>query len=71
MKWISSQQKPNGDERKILLWIEWPECGWPSPPEPVIGWWKHGPQTFSFDQYEFANHLVQFWAEIPEPKSEN
>lgn len=71
MNWIPAQQKPNGFERKILLWIEWPECGWPSPPEPVIGWWRHGPQTFSFGQYEFANHLVQFWAEIPEPKSEN
>jgi hypothetical protein len=71
MKWISSQQKPNGDERKMLLWIEWPECGWPSPPEAAIGWWKHGPECFAFQEFENANHLVKFWSEIPEPKIEN
>jgi hypothetical protein len=67
MNWKPITQLPTDSERKMLLWIEWPECGWPLPPELVIGWWKHGPQTFSFDMYEFANHLVKFWAEIEEP----
>jgi hypothetical protein len=67
MNWIPSTTKPEGFERKVLLWIVWTECDWPSPPEPVIGWWKHGPQTFVFDEYELANHLVTHWAEIPEP----
>jgi hypothetical protein len=67
MNWTPSNIKPEGCERKVLLWIVWPECGWPSPPEPVIGWWKHGPETFAFDNFENANHLVTHWAEITEP----
>ena len=65
--WTSAQTKPEGCERKILCWVVWPECGWPSPPEPIIGWWKHGPGCFAVDSVEHANHLVTHWAEIPEP----
>jgi hypothetical protein len=67
MNWISAATKPIGCERKMLLWIVWPECGWPSPPEPIIGWWKHGPECFSVQKIENANHLVTHWMEIKEP----
>lgn len=67
INWQPSSLLPSGWERKVLLWIVWPEMGWPSPPEPKIGWWKHGPQTFAFEEFENANHLVKFWAEINEP----
>ena len=67
MNWIPSTTKPEGCERKVLLWIAWPECGWPCPPEPVVGWWKHGPACFAFGKYENANHLVTHWQEIVEP----
>lgn len=67
MNWIEATTKPTGDERKMLLWIEWPDTFWPEPPELVIGWWKHGPQTFAFREYENANHLVTHWCEITKP----
>ncbi len=67
MNWNPSTKLPTDSERKMLLWIEWPACDWPSPPEPVTGWWKHGPSCFAFREFENANHLVKFWAEIPEP----
>ena len=68
MNWTPSNIKPEGFERKVLLWIVWPECGRPSTPEAVVGWWRHGPETFSFERIENANHLVTHWAEITEPK---
>ena len=67
--WTSAQTKPEGWERKILCWVVWPECGRPSSPEPIIGWWKHGPGCFAVDSVEHANHLVTHWAEIPEPNN--
>ncbi len=51
----------------MLLWIVWPQEGRYSQPEPVIGWWKHGPACFAFDDIENANHLVGHWAEIDCP----
>jgi hypothetical protein len=67
--WTSAKTKPEGCERKILCWVVWPKCGRPSPPEPIIGWWKHGPGCFALESVEHANHLVTHWAEIPEPNT--
>lgn len=67
MNWIPTTTTPEGAERKMLLWVVWPECGWPAQPEPIIGWWKHGPQCFAFGQFENANHLVTHYTEITEP----
>lgn len=36
-------------------------------PEPKIGWWKHGPGCFAFDEFENAGHLVTYWMEIEDP----
>ena len=68
--WTPATTKPGGCERKVLCWVVWPECGWPSPPEPIIGWWKHGPECFAVESVEHANHLVTHWAEIPEPNDQ-
>jgi len=67
MNWKTVDLKPEGWERKVLLWVVWPECGWPQFPEPKIGWWKHGPGCFAFDEYENANHLVTHWEDIHDP----
>ena len=65
--WTPATIKPIGEERKVLCWVGWPECGWPHYAEPIIGWWKSGPKCFAVDSIEDANHLVTHWAEIPEP----
>lgn len=68
--WIPATEKPGGWERKVLLWVE--TTGWCNIPvsKPVIGWWKHGPACFAFDEYENANHIVKYWREIPEPEDD-
>jgi hypothetical protein len=68
--WTNAVTKPTGWERQVLVWVVWPECDWISPPEPVIGWWKHGPGCFSVRKIENANHLVTHWMEIPEPSKD-
>lgn len=67
IQWTPSNIKPDGFERKILCWVVWPESGWPNPPEAIVGWWKHGPQCFSVESVESANHLVTHWTEINKP----
>lgn len=68
LNWISKDIKPEGCERKMLLWIEYPEnCRWYNRPEAKIGWWKHGPGCFAFGEFENADHLVTHYAEITEP----
>ena len=68
--WIPATTKPTGWERKVLVWVVWPQCGWPQWPEPKIAWWKHGPGCFSVDNVENANHLVTHWMDISEPNAE-
>ena len=68
--WSPVSKKPNGTERKILLWIVWPESSWPTWPEPKIGWWKCGPECFCVDDIENADHLVTHWMDIKEPNAE-
>lgn len=65
--WIDAATKPTGWERKVLVWVVWPQCGWPQWPEPLIGWWKHGPGCFAVGNVENANHLVTHWMDISEP----
>lgn len=65
--WIPATTKPTGWERKVLVWVVWPQCGWPQWPEPMIGWWKHGPGCFAVGNVENANHLVTHWMDISEP----
>lgn len=66
--WTPTKDKlPTGVEREMLLWVVWPEMSWPAPPEPIVGWWKHGPRCFCFEGIENGNHLVTHWAEITEP----
>jgi hypothetical protein len=67
MEWISADIKPEGCEREVLVWVEWPECGRPTLPEFRKAWWKHGPCCFAFDKYENANHLVKFWMDVVDP----
>lgn len=67
--WIDAATKPTGWERKVLVWVVWPEYGWSSPPEPLIGCWKHGPGCFSIGHIENANHLVTHWMDIPKPNA--
>jgi hypothetical protein len=69
INWRPATERPTGFERRVLLWVVWPEDEilWPVPPEAIIGWWKHGPQCFGFDNVEHADHLVTHWCEIPEP----
>ena len=69
INWRPATERPAGFERRVLLWVVWPEDEilWPVPPEAIIGWWKHGPQCFGFDNVEHADHLVTHWCEIPEP----
>lgn len=69
--WIDAATKPTGCERKVLVWVVWPQCGWPQWPEPKIAWWKHSPGCFSVDDVENANHLVTHWMDIHEPNSTN
>lgn len=67
-QWIPASTKPEGCERRVLLWIVWPQMsGWCDSPEPLIGWWKHGPQCFALGDIENADHLVRYWMEIPDP----
>lgn len=67
-QWIPASTKPEGCERRVLLWIVWPQMrGWCDSPEPLIGWWKHGPQCFALGDIENADHLVRYWMEIPNP----
>jgi hypothetical protein len=69
MDWKPISDKPTGFERRVLLWLVWPEDEilWPAPPEAVIGWWKHGPACFTSADIENADHLVTHWCEITEP----
>ena len=67
-RWITANTKPEGCERRVLLWIVWPQMrGWCDSPEPLIGWWKHGPKCFALGDIENADHLVRYWMEIPDP----
>jgi hypothetical protein len=45
----------------------WQGFGWIDQPEAKIGWWKHGPGCFAFDEFENADHLVTHWMEIADP----
>lgn len=62
--WTPVSTKPEGYERPILVWVVWPQRGWP---EAKVGWWKHGPGCFAFDEFENADHLVTHWMEISDP----
>jgi hypothetical protein len=64
--WINSATKPTGSERKVLVWVIWPNHG-RDQPEPLIGWWRHGPGCFSVENVENANHLVTHWMDISAP----
>lgn len=67
-RWISANTKPEGFERRVLLWIVWPQVlGWCDSPEPLVGWWKHGPKCFALGDIENADHLVRYWMELPDP----
>jgi len=65
--WIPVSTKPEGYERRVLLWLVYTDCGWRDQPEPKIGWWKHGPGCFAFYEFENADHLVTHWMEITDP----
>jgi hypothetical protein len=65
--WIPASTKPEGYERRVLLWVVWQDFGWRDQPEAKIGWWKHGPGCFAFDEFENADHLVTHWMEITDP----
>ncbi len=65
--WIPASTKPEGYERRLLLWVVWQGFGWRDQPEAKIGWWKHGPRCFAFDEFENADHLVTHWMEITDP----
>jgi hypothetical protein len=67
--WIDAKTKPTGGERTVLVWVVWPQCGWPQWPEPLIGWWKPGPGCFAVGNVENANHLVTHWMDISEPNT--
>lgn len=62
--WIPAGHRPNGHERRVLCWVVWPGPGFP---EPIVGWWKHGPGCFAVEGVENADHLVTHWKEIGEP----
>lgn len=68
--WIPAEIKPNGPERRVLCWVVWPEQVWRDRPEPIVGWWKHGPACFSIQNIENANHLVTHWRDIPNPSQD-
>ena len=65
--WIPASTKPEGYERRVLLWVVWQGFGWRDQPEAIIGWWRHGPGCFAFDEFENADHLVTHWMEIADP----
>jgi hypothetical protein len=65
--WIPASTKPEGYERRVLLWTVYTDFGWRDQPEAKIGWWKHGPGCFAFDGIENADHLVTHWMEIADP----
>ena len=65
--WIPASTKPEGYERRVLLWVVWQGFGWRDQPEAKIGWWKHGPGCFAFNEFENADHLVTHWMEIADP----
>jgi hypothetical protein len=65
--WIPASTKPEGYERRVLLWVVWQGFGWIDQPEAKIGWWRHGPGCFAFDEFENADHLVTHWMEIADP----
>lgn len=69
VSWIPATTKPTRWERKVLVWVVWPQFGWPQWPEPKIGWWKNGPGCFAVDDVENANHLVTHWMDISEPNA--
>lgn len=68
MNWKPITEKPEGFERKVLLWVNTsraftyrPNIG------PEIGWWRHGPSLFSYDDIEDASCVATHWAEISAP----
>lgn len=68
IKWISANIKPEGTERKMLLFIKDYPCGyWSSIDTCALGWWKHEPGCFAFNDIENANHLVTHYSELNEP----
>lgn len=72
--WTSSKTPPKGSERRVLCRVTWSSGHnqqWAVSFEPIVGWWKDGPQCFSIEGIENANHLVSHWCEIPEPQNEN
>ena len=68
INWIPISVKPTGIERKMLVWVKWPELGWPSNPGPEIAWWKRGPEWFCLKNIENADHLITQYSEINEPE---
>lgn len=68
IQWTPANIKPDGFERKVLCWVVWPQISRPHPPEPIVGWWRHGPECFSLDNIENANHLVTHWTETNKPE---
>lgn len=68
IKWIPISVKPTGIERRMLVWVKWPEVRWPSYPGPAIAWWKNGPKWFYLKGIENADHLITHWSEINQPE---
>lgn len=66
--WTEATTKPIGPERKMLLRVQYKNPIYFRFPEFVIGWWKHGPGCFAFNDIEHANHLVTHWSEINRPE---
>lgn len=66
INWTPANTKPDGFERPVLCWVVWPEIS-RHHEKAIIGWWRHGPECFSIEKIENANHLVTHWAEINKP----
>lgn len=63
--WKTGDEKPDFWEQRVLLVLDLPFYGGMKP-QTVIGWWKHGPMCFAWDDLENCDHLVLFWMQIPE-----
>lgn len=62
---------PEGAEREVLVWMEFPSFGRPWNSSGCYrAWWRHGPSCFSWNNIEDINHLVLAWMELPDKPME-
>ena len=68
INWIPISVKPTGIERKMLVWVNWPELNLLRRPGPEIAWWKNDLGYFCIKNVSCADNLITHYSEINEPE---